>query len=504
MASTKVTAAAPNRTTARAPFDGKMVHDIIFTTSDHVDFYIAKTILVYASPFFADMFSLAQPEQRAGDLERIPVSEDSQVFAILMRYCYPVADPFICDLGQLEEVLEAAQKYQMSEGVELLRILLREYISESSPDPRSQALRVYAIACRLKCELEAGQAAGLLKRLGCGNEDSEIFAETVAGMAYISEMASLTAGAYRRLVDYLRPNGVTPSSFAEPTPGGSHSPDTPDHGSANVDTPSLLDADVVLRSVDGTDIPVHTMILRLAGAENLVEARTERSKGVPVCSVDISGVTLRDLVSMFYPFSQDTTLPFGRLASLARAAHKYNISGAIASARKQLVPLIQQEPLKGWVLANAYGWAEEWEASAREIASRCLANQWVAEMEDVPAYPYYRLLRFCHLYAVEVGKFMRSQVPNSGTIWWSQHTDPTTPVSLPILELTSNATELAIRHGGSCFFCGHYTYSHRHDCPYFLQVWPADKKTYANIALSFLPQWNKLFKQRLLKLKPED
>lgn len=231
-----------------------------------------------------------------------------------------------------------------------------------------------------------------------------------------------------------------------------------------------------------------------------MEARKERSKGVPVCSVDISGVTLRDLVSMFYPFSQDTTLPFGRLASLARAAHRYNIPGAIASARKQLVPLIQQDPLKGWVLANAYGWAEEWEASAREIASRCLSNQWVAEMEDVPAYPYYRLLRFCHFYAVEVGKFMRSQVPNSGTIWWSQHTDPTTPVSLPLVELTSNATELAIRHGGSCFFCGYYTNSHRHDCPYFLQVWPANKKTYGDVALSFFPHWDRLFKKKLLEV----
>ena len=51
----------PGRATARAPFDGETVHDIIFTTSDNVEFYVAKAILFYSSPFFADMFSLPQP-----------------------------------------------------------------------------------------------------------------------------------------------------------------------------------------------------------------------------------------------------------------------------------------------------------------------------------------------------------------------------------------------------------------------------------------------------------
>ena len=47
--------------TAPFPFDGDALADIVIRTSDNVEFYLVKAILMIASPFFRDMFSLPQP-----------------------------------------------------------------------------------------------------------------------------------------------------------------------------------------------------------------------------------------------------------------------------------------------------------------------------------------------------------------------------------------------------------------------------------------------------------
>ncbi|EKM49261.1 uncharacterized protein PHACADRAFT_54566, partial [Phanerochaete carnosa HHB-10118-sp] len=99
---------------APSPFDGKKPTDIIISTFDHVNFYLVKVILIIASPFFKDMFSLAQPPKEVStELDHIDVSEDCITFETLMRLCYPVSQPKITDWTLLEKVLEAAMKYQM-------------------------------------------------------------------------------------------------------------------------------------------------------------------------------------------------------------------------------------------------------------------------------------------------------------------------------------------------------------------------------------------------------
>lgn len=92
---------------AEAPFDDKPLADLVIVTSDNVEFYLLKGILMVASPFFRDMFSLVQPakEHVSVELDRVPISENKETFDTLIRLCYPVDDPVITDTPLLEKVL---------------------------------------------------------------------------------------------------------------------------------------------------------------------------------------------------------------------------------------------------------------------------------------------------------------------------------------------------------------------------------------------------------------
>ncbi|KAI0799802.1 hypothetical protein BC629DRAFT_1285315, partial [Irpex lacteus] len=149
-------------TMAQVPFDRKDA-DVIIRSSDNVDFHVFKAVLILASPFFADMFSLKQPEPTGSSTDvgtiaardPIPISEDSKTFDCLMRLCYPIDDPLLdrdCDLPLVEKVLEAAQKYLMDEAAKLARVELGK-LAIRFP------LNAYAISCRLNAENEARIAA---------------------------------------------------------------------------------------------------------------------------------------------------------------------------------------------------------------------------------------------------------------------------------------------------------------------------------------------------------
>jgi hypothetical protein len=87
---------------AGAPFNLPSA-DVAFQTADNVLFHLHKVILSIASPFFADMFSLAQPppgpDEMPLSLDRDPIriTEDSQTFDRLLRMLYPVSNPALTD-----------------------------------------------------------------------------------------------------------------------------------------------------------------------------------------------------------------------------------------------------------------------------------------------------------------------------------------------------------------------------------------------------------------------
>ncbi|PSR70421.1 hypothetical protein PHLCEN_2v13672 [Hermanssonia centrifuga] len=110
--------------TAPAPFD-QLEADTVLRTSDTVDFYVHKSILMVASSVFETMFSLPQPAD-AAQQSVIHVSEDSRTLEYLLRFCYPLVDnPVFDDLSKLEVVLESAMKYEATEACASLRRALQ-------------------------------------------------------------------------------------------------------------------------------------------------------------------------------------------------------------------------------------------------------------------------------------------------------------------------------------------------------------------------------------------
>ncbi|KAJ7792010.1 hypothetical protein B0H14DRAFT_3499782 [Mycena olivaceomarginata] len=110
--------------------------DVILRSSDLVDFYTHKTILSFASPVFADMFTCLNPSAK-----RIRPETEGP------------CDGFR-DLDGVDGAYEAAGKYDIQGGQKLLeQLLTKPRFREKEPH------RVFAIACRWRLEDLAKTAA---------------------------------------------------------------------------------------------------------------------------------------------------------------------------------------------------------------------------------------------------------------------------------------------------------------------------------------------------------
>ncbi|KDQ62847.1 hypothetical protein JAAARDRAFT_146605 [Jaapia argillacea MUCL 33604] len=133
--------------------------DVILRSSDNVDFHTFRIILSEASPFFDSMFTIPQPLSEPNDdvghkngLPIIPVSEKSKTIEAVLRFCHPISDPKLDQLDDLQELLTAATKYELSFIATSLRRQVVPFLEE-------HPLRVYAIAYIHEWEAEARLAA---------------------------------------------------------------------------------------------------------------------------------------------------------------------------------------------------------------------------------------------------------------------------------------------------------------------------------------------------------
>ena len=103
------------------PFDDADA-DVILRSSDGVDFRVYKVILSKASLFFKDMFTLPPPSPDSQDDYKddykdgapiITLSEDSASLDLLLRFCYPVEDPTLSTIEDVETVMEIGRKYDI-------------------------------------------------------------------------------------------------------------------------------------------------------------------------------------------------------------------------------------------------------------------------------------------------------------------------------------------------------------------------------------------------------
>ncbi|KAI0794273.1 hypothetical protein C8Q74DRAFT_1247696 [Fomes fomentarius] len=158
MTDSEKTKTASTTLTAVSPFN-RPSEDVILRSSDGVDFYVNKWILIHTSAVFADMFSLPQPASDASSDDpsapsesvvsspptEFPVVELNEVgttIETLLRLFHPLPpSPDFPTFDSAKPVLEAAHKYQMDHAFDLLRPQLLRF-SKVTP------VRVYALAAR--------------------------------------------------------------------------------------------------------------------------------------------------------------------------------------------------------------------------------------------------------------------------------------------------------------------------------------------------------------------
>lgn len=185
--STKPPSPAPS--TANFPFDATSDGDVFLSSCDGVQFRAHRIILATSSLFFKDMFSL--PQQISDDqLPIVHFTESCETLDSLLRTIYPVDEPDLKLVQDIESVLEAAIKYDIPKGISIMK---RKLISCATKEP----IRVFMIACRnrLADVAKAAAEASLRRPILYSFERGSM-------VLPIWDLVEIPAGILHRLIEY--------------------------------------------------------------------------------------------------------------------------------------------------------------------------------------------------------------------------------------------------------------------------------------------------------------
>lgn len=158
--------------------------DVVIRAAGTLDFRAHKCILSFASQIFKDMFAISQPP--SDTLPRVDTHESAKTWENILRVLYPLPNPTIDDLDDLESLFLAAKKYRIQIIVDSYKQCFedRRFIQQ---DP----LHLYAIACACGLDSQAKYLARHAEHL------------KVARRFDAGNLTGLKAESYVRLVSFL-------------------------------------------------------------------------------------------------------------------------------------------------------------------------------------------------------------------------------------------------------------------------------------------------------------
>ncbi|KZT04851.1 uncharacterized protein LAESUDRAFT_760861 [Laetiporus sulphureus 93-53] len=170
--------------TVPAPFDcfSTLSSDIVLQSSDGLDFYANKAIIVLASPKLAEELDKANQRNTSSDGFRVvSLTLDGQTLLRLLQLCYPMTCPKIDDWETLTDTLKLAAEYDMEWSIDDLK---RRWLGHVESHP----LQSYFLAMRHGWAEEAELAA---QHAALSPVDT-----------YVPEMEAVSASVYRHYLEY--------------------------------------------------------------------------------------------------------------------------------------------------------------------------------------------------------------------------------------------------------------------------------------------------------------
>ncbi|KAF9027392.1 hypothetical protein BDZ89DRAFT_1066876 [Hymenopellis radicata] len=163
---------------APKPFDSSDRADHVIITSDGTILYVVKALLIYASPFFANLLGDSSPDETYENLPVYRSSEDCRTMCAVLRLCYPV-DTAPSEISVDVAVLEALQKYMMEDAQERWKKTI-VFLDLA----KTQPLRIFAIACRCRWSDIARAAAKAVLSIPLRNWQTSEELRNITGMDY--------------------------------------------------------------------------------------------------------------------------------------------------------------------------------------------------------------------------------------------------------------------------------------------------------------------------------
>ena len=153
-----------------------------------------------------------------------------------------------------------------------------------------------------------------------------------------------------------------------------------------------LDADVILRSSDEKEFPVHSVMLSFSspvfkGMFGLPQP-TESSSQIPTIDVSESSDILKPFIQYLYPRSSPNISDIAIWAAVYAAADKYQAEGVMDSLRDILPKFIEASPLRVYALASRWGFEEEAKTASTRTLTLDILKEFTpedAEMMGGPA-----------------------------------------------------------------------------------------------------------------------
>ncbi|EMD37130.1 hypothetical protein CERSUDRAFT_155629 [Gelatoporia subvermispora B] len=166
------------------------------------------------------------------------------------------------------------------------------------------------------------------------------------------------------------------------------------------------DADVIIRSSDQVDFPVHRFLL--FRASNIIDAAlplpqpksepSDVAQGLPVVTLAEDRRTLEIMLRLCYPI--DVVLPSDFIEcaqSVVEAIRKYALTSAMLRLESRMSEMVisSSEPLRFYALACSYGLEDlARKASRRFLKHNALGNPYSSTLKCMTGGAYHRLLQY--------------------------------------------------------------------------------------------------------------